>query len=217
MLIKKEENQNGNENANNQNNNIENNFNREVIPNNIREVINGNNPRNMRRGFNIFLLHGLSNVELRTMRILFHIASYQQSMQRGTELDWSEEGIYQREERWLINQLNNPIFDNNANINNNDHEQERDNERDRMNRNNTYIRLNINEEDELRRRYIDNLINFEFEPGYLFLIGFCIGFLVNAFGIFLFLCNFKKKFKIGIICGMILSMVFYSMTILSVK
>lgn len=213
MLIQKQENP--NENDNNQINNIDNNLNRAEIRNNIREVINGNNPRNMRRGFNIFLLHGLSNVELRTMRILFHISSYQQSMIRGTELDWSEEGMYQREERWLINQLNNPIF-NNAN-NDNDNGQERDNEREMINRNNNYIRLNINEENEIRRRYIDNLINFEFEPGYLFLIGFCVGFLVNIFGIFLFLCNFKTRFKIGIICGMILSMIFYSMTILSVK
>ena len=213
MLLKKEGlNENENDNDNNENNNIDNNnMNRENIQNNIREVINGRNPRYSRRGFNIFLLHGLSINELRTMRILFHLSASQQSLLRGEELDWTEEGMLQREERWLINQLNGPL------LNNNNNEQERDNEREMINRNNnySYIRLNINEDDGVRIRYEDTLLNFEFEPIYVFLIGFCIGFIVNIFGIILFFCRFHKRFKIGLICGIITSLIFYSMTIFS--
>ena len=201
-----------NENDNNQNSNIDNNnINRENIHNNIREVINGRNPRYSRRGFNIFLLHGLSIDELRTMRILFHLSASQQSILRGEDLDWTEEGMIQREERWLINQLNGPL------LNNNNNEQERDNEREMVNRNNNYnyIRLNINEDEGVRIRYHDTLFNFEFEPIYIFLIGFCIGFIVNILGIILLFCRFHKRFKIGLIWGIITSLIFYSMTIYS--
>ena len=122
------------------------------------EVINDTNPRNMRRGFNIFLLHGLSPIELRTMRLLFHLSEYQQSILRGDQLDWSEEGIFQREERWLINQLNGPLLNNNIN-NGGNNEQDRDNEREINNRNN-YISLSINEGNDLiRRGNINDLIN----------------------------------------------------------
>ena len=69
MLIQKEEN---NENNVNQNNdNINEGFNNEQIQHNIERALNDRNPRNIKRGFNIFLLHGLSNIELRTMRIYF--------------------------------------------------------------------------------------------------------------------------------------------------
>ena len=219
MLLKKEGlNENENDNDNNENNNIDNNnMNRENIQNNIREVINGRNPRYSRRGFNIFLLHGLSINELRTMRILFHLSASQQSLLRGEELDWTEEGMLQREERWLINQLNGPLLNNGNNNINSDNEQDRDNESEIINRNN-YIRLNINEDDDLiRRRYIYNFINFEFEPNYLFLLGFCLGFLVNIFGIILLLCKLKKRFKYGLLCGIIISMLFYFMILFSLK
>ena len=199
MLLQKEENE------NEDNNNI----NRDNIQNNIREVIDGRNPRYSRRGFNIFLLHGLSLNELRTMRILFHLSASQQSLLRGEDLDWTEEAMLQREERWLISQLNGPLLNNN----NNNEEQERDNERETIirNNNNTYIRLNINENDGVRIRYEETLFNFEFEPIYAFLIGFCVGFIVNFFGIFLFFCRFHKRFKIGLIWGIITSLLFYSM------
>ncbi len=69
MLIHTEEN---NENNVNQNNdNINEGFNNEQIQHNIERALNDRNPRNIRRGFNIFLLDGLSNIELRTMRIYF--------------------------------------------------------------------------------------------------------------------------------------------------
>ena len=149
------------------------------------------------------------------MRFLFHFSIFQQSLLRGVELDWTEEGMYQREERWLINQLNNPLFNHNYNIND-ENEQERDNETEMNNRNNNYIRLNINdnENDQIRRIYID-LVNVNYEPNYLFLMGFCTGFLANIFGIIFLLCNFNPRFKIGIICGMIISIFFFLILILS--
>ena len=210
MILKKDENSNHND--NNIENNNNNTLNREQL-NNIRDILNGRNQRNIRRGFNIFLLHGLSVIELRTLRILFHLSAQQQSLLRGEDLDWSEEAMYQREERWLINQINSPLFNNN----NNDNDSERDNEREMININNNYISLNINDGDTTRRRYIVNLLNLEFEPNYFFLMGFCVGFLINIFGFSLLLCSFKKKFKIGLICGIIISIIFYSMLVFSMK
>jgi hypothetical protein len=211
MVIQKDNNLDEN---NIHNNNINNNLNSEEINNNLREITNEPNPRNLRRGFNIFLLHGLSYFELRTLRLLFHLSTYQQSLLRGVVLDWTEEGMYQREERWLINQLNGPLFSSN-----NNNEQERDNETERIIRNNNYISLNINENenDEIERRYIENLINFNFEYSYLFLMGFCFGFLVNIFGFLLLFCKFKPRFKIGLICGMLISIIFFFTTILSTR
>ena len=217
MILKKEGNNNDNI-HNNIENNVNENLNREDIRNNIRNVINGRNQRNIRRGFNIFLLHGLSPIELRAMRILFHLSAQQQSLIRGEDLDWSEEAMFQREERWLINQLNNPLFNsNNDNDNDSERDNERDNEREMINVNNNYISLNINESDAIRRRYIVNLLNFDFEPNYLFLMGFCAGILFNIFGIILLLCRFRKKFKIGLIFGIIISIFFYWMTVFSMK
>ena len=241
MLVQKEENSNlynsenerfnNNININNDINNINNNNpnfqninfeNFNEIYNHI-SAIDNNYERNMGRGFNIFLSHGVGIIELRMMRLLFHLSLYQQSLQRGFQLDWSEEGMFRREERWLINQLHNSSLNNN---NNNDNEpQERDNEREiiinRSNGNNyNYISLNINDSaninDILRRRIIEN-INFEFEPNYYFLIGFCIGFITNFFGLLLLICRFKPRFKIGLIFGTLFSMFFFFMTVFAGK
>ena len=241
MLVHKEENSNlnnsENERFNNNNININNEFNNinnnnpnfqninfedfNEIYNHI-SAIDNNYERNMRRGFNIFLSHGLGIIELRMMRLLFHLSLHQQSLQRGLQLDWSEEGMFRREERWLINQLQNSSLNNN----NNDNEpQERDNEREIIiNRNNSnnynYISLNINESsninDILTRRIIEN-INFEFDPNYYLLIGFCVGLLTNIFGLFLLICRFKPRFKIGLIFGTLFSIFLYFMTILAGK
>ena len=241
MLVQKEENSNlynsenerfnNNININNDINNINNNnpnfqhinfedFNE--IYNHI-SAIDNNYDRNRGRGFNIFLSHGVGIIELRMMRLLFHLSLYQQSLQRGFQLDWSEEGMFRREERWLINQLHNSSLNNN---NSNENEpQERDNEREiiinRSNGNNyNYISLNINDNaninDILRRRIIEN-INFEFEPNYYFLIGFCVGFITNFFGLLLLICRFKPRFKIGLIFGTLFSMFFFFMTIFAGK
>jgi hypothetical protein len=241
MIVQKEENSNlnnsenerfnNNININNDINNINNNNpnfqninfeNFNEIYNHI-SAIDNNYDRNMGRGFNIFLSHGVGIIELRMMRLLFHLSLHQQSLQRGFQLDWSEEGMFRREERWLINQLHNSSLNNN---NSNENEpQERDNEREiiinRSNGNNyNYISLNINESaninDILRRRIIEN-INFEFEPNYYFLIGFCVGFITNFFGLLLLICRFKPRFKIGLIFGTLFSMFFFFMTIFAGK
>ena len=102
------ENQNQN-NENNENNSNENNNNRiltEEINNTIREINNAHNSQ-LRRGFNIFLLYGLSPMELRNLRVLFHLSAYQQSLLRNEVLDWSAEGMFAREERWLMSQFTN--------------------------------------------------------------------------------------------------------------
>lgn len=59
------------------------------------------------RGFNRFLSYGVPSRELQLIRILFHSAIYQQGVRRGVVLDWSREGILEREERWLRAQSNN--------------------------------------------------------------------------------------------------------------
>ena len=129
MLIQKEEFQNQS-NENNQDNEI----NREEINNNLDEL-NSNtnqnqNPRRNARGFDIFLSHGLSAEEVRALRAIFHFTQAQQSLVSGIPLDWTNNGIYQREERWLINQLNNMV---NRNLNLNEEE------------NNDFITLNVND------------------------------------------------------------------------
>ena len=159
MLVQKEENSNlnnsenerfnNNININNDINNINNNNpnfqninfeNFNEIYNHI-SAIDNNYQRNMGRGFNIFLSHGVGIVELRMMRLLFHLSLHQQSLQRGLQLDWSEEGMFRREERWLINQLHNSSLNNN----NDNESQERDNEREiiinRSNGNNSHYMI----------------------------------------------------------------------------
>ena len=59
------------------------------------------------RGFNRFLFYGVPPSELQLIRILFHSAIYQQGIRRGVVLDWSREGILEREERWLHAHANN--------------------------------------------------------------------------------------------------------------
>ena len=66
------------------------------------------NPSNfVNRGFNRFVLYGVPARELQIIRILFHSAIYQQSVRRGVNLDWSRDGILEREERWLHAHANN--------------------------------------------------------------------------------------------------------------
>ena len=239
MIVQKEENSNINNSENerfnnNINNNNINNNNSNYNPNiqnfnfedfneiyNHISAIDNNYERNLGRGFNIFLSHGVGIIELRMMRLLFHISLHQQSLHRGMNLDWSEEGMFRREERWLINQLHNSSINNE----NNNEPQERDNEREIIinrssNNNNNYISLSINDNsninDILRRRIIEN-INFEFEPNYYFLMGFCVGFITNFFGLLLLICKFRPRFKIGLLFGTLLSMFFFFMTIFAGK
>ena len=194
MLIQKE-------NLPNNNNDI----NREEINNNLEEVnsnntnqnnSNQNNENNQANnrirnhgGFDIFLSHGLNAQEIRTLRLIFHLAAAQESIINGTALDWSPEGIYQREERWLINQING-IYNRNRN---------RDS-------NNQYISLNVNDGGLFYGG--NNLMLFydnQFDERFSFMLGFFVGFLTNVFGFLILFCRFKAFFKLGVICGMIIS------------
>ena len=194
MLIQKE-------NLPNNNNDI----NRDEINNNLEEVnsnntnqnnSNQNNENNQANnrirnhgGFDIFLSHGLNAQEIRTLRLIFHLAAAQESIINGTALDWSPEGIYQREERWLINQING-IYNRNRN---------RDN-------NNQYISLNVNDGGLFYGG--NNLMLFydnQLDERFSFMLGFFVGFLTNVFGFLILFCRFKAFFKLGVICGMIIS------------
>ena len=182
-----------------------NDINRDEINNNLEEVnsnntnqnnSNQNNENNQANnrirnhgGFDIFLSHGLNAQEIRTLRLIFHLAAAQESIINGTALDWSPEGIYQREERWLINQING-IYNRNRN---------RDS-------NNQYISLNVNDGGLFYGG--NNLMLFydnQFDERFSFMLGFFVGFLTNVFGFLILFCRFKAFFKLGVICGMIIS------------
>ena len=194
MLIQKEEFQNHND-----DNNPVNEINRDEINNNLEEInsnANHNNNRTRPRGFDIFLSHGLNAEEVRALRVIFHFAQAQESLISGIPLDWTNNGIYQREERWLINQIN-IMFNRNRNRN--------------QEGNNNYITLNVNDDSIFTMRnslsiFYENQIDLR----YIFIIGFLVGLLTNVFGILLLFCRFKATFKLGLICGMIISIIFFS-------
>ena len=194
MLIQKE----------NQQSNNNNEINSEEINNNLEEVNSNSNSNSAQNnnsnqnnngirnhgGFDIFLSHGLNAQEIRTLRLIFHLSAAQESIINGTSLDWSPEGIYQREERWLINQISN-IYNPNRN---------------REDSHNQYISLNINEGALFSGG--NNLLLFydnEFNERFAFMLGFFVGFLTNIFGILILFCRFKAYFKFGVVCGIILS------------
>ncbi len=183
-------------------NNI-NEINRDEINNNLEEVNSNSNSNSAQNnnsnqnnngirnhgGFDIFLSHGLNAQEIRTLRLIFHLAAAQESIINGTALDWSPEGIYQREERWLINQING-IYNRNRNSDNN----------------NQYISLNVNDGGLFYGG--NNLMLFydnQFDERFSFMLGFFVGFLTNVFGFLILFCRFKAFFKLGVICGMIIS------------
>ena len=177
-----DENQNeNNENNLNENNNTENL--REEINNTIQEINNtNNNQRFTRRGFNIFLLHGLSQRELRNLRLLFHLSAYQQSLLRNEILDWSTEGMFLREERWLMSQLtNNPILNNDEIIGINDNE--------------------LFPIIDTANRIYENL-----ESNLALLQGIAIGFMMNIFTVVLLLFYRPRSKKLlGLFFGMFIS------------
>ena len=194
MLIQKENQPNNNNNINSEeiNNNLEEVNSNNTNPNNSNQNNENNQANNRIRnhgGFDIFLSHGLNAQEIRTLRLIFHLAAAQESIINGTALDWSPEGIYQREERWLINQING-IYNRNRN---------RDN-------NNQYISLNVNDGGLFYGG--NNLMLFydnQFDERFSFMLGFFVGFLTNVFGFLILFCRFKAFFKLGVICGMIIS------------
>ena len=194
MLIQKENLPNNTNDINSEeiNNNLEEVNSNNTNPNNSNQNNENNQANNRIRnhgGFDIFLSHGLNAQEIRTLRLIFHLAAAQESIINGTALDWSPEGIYQREERWLINQING-IYNRNRN---------RDS-------NNQYISLNVNDGGLFYGG--NNLMLFydnQFDERFSFMLGFFVGFLTNVFGFLILFCRFKAFFKLGVICGMIIS------------
>ena len=159
---------------------------REEINNAIREVDERNMRLFIRRGFNIFLLHGISQIELRNLRLLFHLSAYQQSLLRHENLDWTSEGMFEREERWLMSQL-------------------MDNYVIRRNRNRTHRGMRI----VVRGRYNN------FESNFAILQGLAIGFALNVFTfVLLMVYRARPKLKMGLFCGMLLSIIFVNIPFL---
>ena len=196
MLIQKEEfqNQNNENNPDNEINHEEINNNLDEINSNSNQNNNVNNNQRRVRGFDIFLSHGLNAEDVRTLRVMFHFAQAHESLRNGIPLDWTNNGIYQREERWLINQING-IMNRSRNGEGN----------------NNYISLNVNDGFLFSGRNSFGLFSEnQIEGRHIFLIGFCLGLLTNVFGILLLMCRFKAVFKLGLICGMIISMIFFS-------
>ncbi len=188
---------NNNINSNNSNNNNDGilSINEEEINRSINEINRRNNLLLLQRGFNIFLNYGVSEEELHVIRLLFHYTLFQQYRRRGLNMDWSNEAMLEREERWLRNYTNNI----NENV-----IRDRIYENRRFNNNIILIRR--------RRNYFNrnrNDIYFSdnyYEPNYCFIQGFVIGFLLNIFTLLcLILCKFRRKFRLGLQMGMLIS------------
>ena len=189
---------NNNINSNNSNNNNDGilSINEEEINRSINEINRRNNLLLLQRGFNIFLNYGVSEEELHVIRLLFHYTLFQQYRRRGLNMDWSNEAMLEREERWLRNYTNNinenvirnRIYENRRNFNNNIILIRRRRNYFNRNRNDIY--------------FSDNY----YEPNYCFIQGFVIGFLLNIFTLLcLILCKFRRKFRLGLQMGMLIS------------
>ena len=167
----------------------------EQINNSMREIDNQHQNNNVPRGFNIFLAHGISPNELRTLRIIYHLSYIHDSIANNRNIDLSPQAMFQREENWLRAQINN--MRNNYNY--------------RRNiiipnpRNNTvtvYINNNMNNRIRQRRYYRE--VNYE--PNINFFQGFIFGMVLNIFSIcILMISRPKPKFKFGLLLGMIFS------------
>ena len=91
--------------------NIEN----EQVNNSMREIGNQNQ---IPRGFNVFLAYGISQNELRTLRLVYHLSYLNSNSGNIRNIDWSPQAIYQREENWLRSQINTNNIRNYNNMNN---------------------------------------------------------------------------------------------------
>ena len=183
-------------NINNRNNNNDGilSINEEEINRSINEINRRNNLLLLQRGFNIFLNYGVSEEELHVIRLLFHYTLFQQYRNRGLNMDWSNEAMLEREERWLRNYN----FNNSNNIRNRLYENRRNNNNIILiRRRRNYFGRNGNDV-----YFTDNY----YEPNYCFLQGFVIGFLLNIFTLLcLILCKFRRKFRLGLQMGMLIS------------
>ena len=160
----------------------------------MREINNqGQNPR----GFNIFLAHGISPHELRTIRLLYHLSYLHNNLANNRQIDMSPQTMIQREENWLRAQMNNNMR---SNINN-----YRRNIIIRNPRNNTItLYVNSRNMNGMRQRRFYRQIYYE--PNINFLQGFIFGLVLNVFSLCIMMISRPRpKFKIGLMLGMLLS------------
>lgn len=224
LISEKQENEEGNN--ENDNSNIIND-NREEINNSILRI-NHINEDFFNRGFNIFLETGISPAELITLRHLFHLSAYHESVQRGQPFSWDANDMYDREERWLRAQrIINPDR-NSYNYNNNflNREIERDRARNYRGRhliirapNRNYVQLFVRGEQNglfRHRRFFGTFGGYE--SNFSFFCGILLGISFNFFTIFLLICfRFRQKLKSGLFLGMILSIFLIDIPLLGNK
>ena len=176
--------------------NIEN----EQINNSMREIDNQHQNNNIPRGFNIFLAHGISPNELRTLRIIYHLSYIHNSIANNRNIDLSPQAMFQREENWLRAQMNNMR----NNYNNYNYRRNIIIPNPRNNSVMVYINHNMNNNRFRQRRYYYREVNYE--PNINFLQGFIFGMVLNIFSLcILMISRPRPKFKFGLLLGMIFS------------
>ena len=172
----------------------ESNYENNELNNSINDIHNQQNINGMRRGFDVFLNYGLSPIELRTLRFIFHLSILRNNIHNfNRPIDFSLQAMYEREEEWLRNQMENNTRNNQIN-------------QFRNQRNDIHL-LVYNNNNNLygirARRYFRNNNS---EPNINFLRGFFFGLVLNVFSIILIACfRLRPKFKIGVLFGMMLS------------
>ena len=156
-----------------------------IVSKNAQQINSNLNLALLTRGFNQFLLYGMSQDELHILRLSFHTSIYNQYLQRNLQLDWSYDALLQREEDWLRAQMNNATNSN------------------RIVRN-PFLSLIIRGGDDIRMRERERRPLYD-EPNICFIQGFICGILLNIFSIiFLIMYSFKRKFKLGMQIGMVI-------------
>jgi hypothetical protein len=184
-----------------ENENIES-FGNEQLNNSFREI-NAENQNNLnnyaQRGFNIFLAHGISPMELRTLRYIYHLSYLHNNRYNARNIDWSPQAIFRREETWLNSRVNNYY----RMLNQNTYNRRGIIIRNPMN-NTFYLFVQGN---RFRPRNFYRQTNYE--PNINFLVGFIFGIFLNIFSICILMIRHPRaKFRVGLILGMILSMIF---------
>ena len=173
------------------NNSIEN----EQMNNSMQAINSQETGHNIPRGFDIFLRHGVSENELRTLRLIYHLSYLHQNLLTNINnnnyshrnIDMSVQSMYQREENWLRAQLNN--LNRRRNV---------------INPENRTLSLNTNNRNRFRGR--EHFRRRRREPNINFLRGFILGAILNCFTlIFLLFGRERLKFKLGLLFGMIFS------------
>lgn len=169
--------------------NIEN----EQVNNSMREIGNQNQ---IPRGFNVFLAYGISQNELRTLRLVYHLSYLNNNSGNIRNIDWSPQAIYQREENWLRSQINTNNIRNYNNMNNY--------RRNIVIRNPGINIIHVNHNNNWNGIRVRSY--YRYEPNINFWQGFIFGLILNIFTLcILMISRPRPKFKIGLIFGMLLS------------